>query len=947
MAVLDSTSLRTAINSADSQASVTGTATLPVTLPSSSVSSQVLNNQDVYVQAEQTNPLNDYDSYTYCLSLHLLSIDEYNTLMSGTETVDGVVKEGKIYYPQNVLVSSAGRYARDFVRNRNFTEDFYFDNFKMTTVINTTTRNRSTNLVECSFTLIEPLGFTFINRLIAAANETNGATSYLQMPFVIQIDFFGFKDGDVVEPNGIKTVRVGDNFVNPGPLNGMTKIIPIKLTDLKSRITTRGTEYSIQAVPYNHHAFNQIYVTSPAAFTIAAKTVQEVFGSGTADQNTATAANQRTELQLERQRLAAVAASPGNDGRGGFGIANSQSQLAAIDKQLAALPTNLQSTGYADGVNGWYKGLEAQRSTQTIDSIAVVFDDEIANATLYPTTGPINTAQATSNNNAKTTAQSAAGQTKGQIDFHSGKISIPAGMTIDKLIDWAVRNSSYIGNQLSDPTSGKNLNINADRAKPLNWYKIVPRIIINSFDPSTNRYSLAITYYVKTWTLSAHHPFAPQGRAPGFVKEYAWFYTGQNKDVLDMQIDFDLLYFNELQAFRNKTKITDTAKNLGESPSFRQAGDGNPDTGQAVDAGSVDVPKYRRVSPVATSYVSSRYMQGRAGADQSDSATAADVQKSFTLSARGDMVNLKLKIVGDPHFIKQDDFFYMGRGSGKDTNSLTDNNSLWMDNGELYVRVLFDTPADYDETIGLAIPGNSPYSKNEFSGIYKLITVSNEFTRGKFEQILDLVMITIEEASNSTRDNAIQRIESLVLQNYSAKGFNAGRFSGPSIIQNSLTGGGGIGVGASQAAGSSSGGGLLNSLVAQGQQVLTGAVNKAVGDITKPLTDKATAYAKDVFGKLKDSLGFGGTSSSTLGGGGGADGTAQSGTETAQHTPEPSAMNQASENWNSDSADAQPAVENADNVPLNDYAGVDGATDVQIADVDLGGDIGGIDVGFG
>jgi len=935
---MNSADLSAAINAAGSQTGTTGPAS---TATSPSTSSNEMTNVTVYVQDQQTNPLNDYDSYTYCLSLHLLSIDEYNDLMTGTE----ILGQKKLYYPQNVLVSSAGRYGRDFVRNRHFTEDFYFDNFKMSTVINTTTRNRSTNLVECSFTLIEPLGFTFINRLIAAANELNTGGSYLLMPFVIQIDFFGFKDGDIMPSGtGNKFIRVGEgnNFVNPGPLDSMTKVIPIKLTDLKSRITTRGTEYSIQAVPYNHHAFNQIYVTSPAAFTIAAKTVQEVFGSGTADQNATTIANQRIELEQERQRLAAATASPGNDGRGGFGIANSQSQLAAIDKQLAALSTNLQSTGYTDGINGWSKGLLAKGSVQTIDTISVVFDDEIANATLYPTTGPINTAQATSNDNAKTVAQNAAGQAKGQIDFRSGKISIPAGMTIDKLIDWAVRNSSYIGNQLSDPSTGKTFDINADRSKPLNWYKIVPRILIKSFDPLTNRYSLAITYYVKMWTLSAKHPYAPQGRAPGFVKEYAWFYTGQNKDVLDMQIDFDLLYFNELQAFRNKTKLTDTAKNVGD-PNLRQAGDDNPDSAQAVDAGSTGVPRYRQVSPVATSYVSSRYMQGRAGADQSDSATAADVQRSFTLSARGDMVNLKLRIIGDPHFIKQDDLFYMGRGSGKDTNLLTDNNSLWMDNGELYIRVLFDTPADYDETIGLAIPGNNPYSKNEFSGIYKLITVSNDFARGKFEQTLDLVLITIEEASNSTRDNAIQRIESLILQNYTPKGFTATRFSGPNVIQNTLIGGG-AGVGASLTAGSSGGGGggLLSGLTGQLQQVAGNAVNKAISDVTKPLVDKAGAYAKDAFNKIKDSLGFGSTS--TLGGGGGADGAASSssGNIPDQHAPEQSAMNQASEEWNNESTDPNgDAFGGGEDIEFNDGVGVDGAVDVDVADLDLGGDFGG------
>jgi hypothetical protein len=296
------------------------------------------------------------------------------------------------------------------------------------------------------------------------------------------------------------------------------------------------------------------------------------------------------------------------------------------------------------------------------------------------------------------------------------------------------------------------------------------------------------------------------------------------------------------------------------------------------------------------------------------------------------MVNLKLRIIGDPHFIKQDDVFYLAQGSKSLSNPLTANNSLWMDNGELYIRVLFDAPADYDETIGLAVPGNSMYSKNEFSGIYKLITVTNEFTRGKFEQVLDLAWITIEETTQSTAVNAVQRLEAAVLQRYNAKGFTASRFSGPSILVNNLTSGGGpnASILAGGSAGGSAGGGLINGIVGQVQQAATGAINKAVKDITDPLVDKAKSYAKEVFNNIKDKLGFGSTS--TLGGGGGADGSAaHSGAPVEERLPEKSAMNEASENWNSESTDSvtndpeATEVTNTDTVALLNGDGVDGA----------------------
>jgi len=270
-----------------------------------------------------------------------------------------------------------------------------------------------------------------------------------------------------------------------------------------------------------------------------------------------------------------------------------------------------------------------------------------------------------------------------------------------------------------------------------------------------------------------------------------------------------------------------------------------------------------------------------------------------------------------------------------------------MDNGELYIRVLFDTPTDYDETLGLAIPGNSPYSKNEFSGIYKLITVTNEFYRGTFQQVLDLVWITIEEGQSTKIFNATQRIEALSLQSYNARGGIASRFSGPTILQNNLIAGGSASVGAAITAGSSSGGGLLGGVVDQVKQAASGAVNKAIKDATDPLVDKAKEYAKEQFGKIKDALGFGDKpGASTLGGSGGADGAASSGSGNVpeQHVPEQSAMNTASNEFNSDSTNA--TIDNTDvSTPIEDTGGYDTAGFDGVEGDGIDGAVGGFDGG--
>ena len=58
-------------------------------------------------QTPLPNPLSDYESYTYGLSLHLLSQTQYNNLIQNPETS---------YIPQNVLVASAGKNSNNFKR---------------------------------------------------------------------------------------------------------------------------------------------------------------------------------------------------------------------------------------------------------------------------------------------------------------------------------------------------------------------------------------------------------------------------------------------------------------------------------------------------------------------------------------------------------------------------------------------------------------------------------------------------------------------------------------------------------------------------------------------------------------------------------------------------------------------------------------------------------------
>lgn len=781
------------------------------------------------VQTTLSNPLDDYDSYTYCLSWHLISINSYNNLLLNDDPY-------KTYRPDNVLVSSAGRRGESFARNPSFNEDFYFENLKMKTYVNTTLRNRNSNLIECDFTLIEPVGFTLINRLLEATSTLNPGGNYTQMPYVLQIDFFGYKDG------------------NLEPIRDLTKIIPIRLTTFKSKVSSRGTEYHISAVPYNHQAFSQINIVAPASYSVTGSTVAEIFGKGGQDAEYNTLLIEKNKLQREQRAVNEFLAAGNMEGR-----QQAQQSINDINSKLKSLE-QVSVTGFCNAINTWYKNLVVQKTIKYPNTINVVFDSEIGSAKLFPSNAPINSSQSvasgTSTQDKKTEIQTAGGSNKGGMNFNGTTMTIPAGTAIDKLIDWTVRNSDYIGKQLSsDPAKLSKIQAGANPfGEPLNWYRIVPQIAIKDYDKNQNRYSMDITFKVVTYKLSAKYPYAAKGRVPGYVKKYDYIYTGKNKSVIDLQIDFNMMYYLELSAYQPKQRINETGSALGTNNN-----DLNPDFQQPDSKLPVLTPDNTKdgvlVNPVTTGIVSgSTSTSTRTGGNPELAVAAGDLHRSIMLDARGDMFNVNMRIIGDPHLIKQDDVFYNTKNPSI-TGQLTPNQSLWMDGGELYIFINFQTPTDYDETTGLANPTIGRYKTSEFSGVYKIITIDNVFSNGKFEQVMHVAKLPYDQNGKPLLVGQTQRIETQTVTQLAPVVPNAiKRFTGPSINVASLNPITNAQAALNKTAGTVAGAatGLIGSVVNAGINAITNRVSSAIGGV---VTKGIDALGKEISSVKYDILG--------------------------------------------------------------------------------------------
>lgn len=784
------------------------------------------------------NPLLEYDSYTYCLSLHLMGIQNYNNLISKDRNLQ------KKYVPQNVLISSAGRYGETFKRDPAFQEDFYFDELKFKSTITTTARNRNSNLYEINFTIIEPLGFTLINRMLEAANRVNaGLGSYLRMPYMLQIDFFGSTNG---EP--------------PGPLKEHSKFIPILLTNIKSRLTSKGTEYQIDAVPFNHQAFSQINVSLPVSTTVTATTVSQIFGgpaqvSASDNEFSVKLVNKANiEREITELRPFAASASGGFDAR--F-ASQARSKISDLTEQLNNEYASFGITGFCAAINSYFSSLKIQNQISRINTVRVVFDEKIGNSKLYTASGPVNAAgtpaSGTSNSAQRTQLQAASGAAKGSLRFDGATVNIPAGTTIDRMIDWAVRNSEYISDQLKDPTvtpeqrtsiiSGGNPNT----ITWLRWFKIVPNITIKEYDPTQNRYSMDIVFYVKPYNLSAKHPFYPKGRVPGFVKKYDYIFTGKNKDVIDLQIDFNTLFLVEMTTNRTKSR----------QPQTGTPGDGNKTANPDASAPAAPNPNLQlpnqNIAPVPLALVSDNVATTmRAGGLPQASVDAGDLQRSLMLGAKGDMIMLNLKIIGDPQFIKQDDFF-MAQGLGTPSSQFLNNSSgssLYMDGGELYVFVNFQSPVDYNETKGIADVTASRYRYSEFSGVYKIINIDSSFSKGKFEQNLTLAKLLYDQEGKPVPSNSAQeRIETGLTNVLTPTVNTAIRFAGPRTNISSLlpstnsSAAVNLAVAGAAALANGQGGSFLEAI---GAQVAGSLVNNIVGRGLNIAVDKITTGINDI-----------------------------------------------------------------------------------------------------
>lgn len=709
----------------------------------------------------KTNTLHDYTSYSYRLTLYLLTAEDYTSLINSPGS----------FQPKYPLISSGGAHAAEKgnirtttpwggieqlpERHPDFQEDFFIDNLSLVTIVGLNAKSKASNAIDINFTIVEPYGMTLLDRLMSAAETTAKCTNYVDLPYLLEIDFI----------SNVEENQSGKNLIEQ-------KRIPIKIRDLKIKPGPGGTEYKVAAIPYNHSVFDQTISSLPINIAVEAKTVGEFFASDTTFSKAPTGELQSVDKERVEQEYQTWFDSMSNY------VGTPSEEDAAAFRSRVEGQYGYVATSLAGGYNEHMIQVAKKAKLFKDPPVQIAFEihekfknspilqDRLTNASKTIMTPISESVQKTISRNIP------AFKDKQLYNLH-------AGSDIVSIIDRVMQSSQYITDQVQavkqEVESGKK------PTRTLDWYKIVPKIQIKNFDYTQNAWTKLVTYCVEPYSaVNAFHPdfLKTEIKKEKPVRVYNYLYTGKNEDIVSIDIDFNFLYYTAMMSYQ-ESKIR-TGSRFGTTDAEVKE-ESTPQVRDGIDN------KRTSMLPVTTAQTASDQQTQHSvnrGQRTEDQAVSSLI-KSIYSGVRGDMLNVNLRIVGDPAFIKQDDIYYApgtpeynsfiaGADANFESNTPPINpetGQIIFDTQQVMVQLVIKSAVDIDDNTGITNKqiklSNDRMTDSTFSGVYRVYVVRSELSRGKFEQVLTLLRLPddiLDEAffvnsSNTNVDTLTPKVE--------------------------------------------------------------------------------------------------------------------------------------------------------------------------------------------
>jgi hypothetical protein len=644
--------------------------------------------------ALQLNPLNKFSSYNYIWFMDVATRQEIRT--SAYKNKRGrIIRSGGIADTAGAALQTADE------QNLKVKGEYFIDNVRTQAYVSPNPYSGIANVTRIEFEVTEPYSIgLFLQTLQLAASEA-GYKNYLEAPFTLGVEFTGFDSS-----GKSSTIQ--------------KRVLLIKIIKATFNITSAGSVYSVQAIPWNHQALLNQVDKIPVNISIKGDTVEEILTSlddpvvETFDVANLFGADQGTEaVSINTGTRSLIKELKDFEKR----------DIAAKSNSEDITPTEYEIIFPVDPSQRGTKNDFARKK------IAENFTD-LGNQDLGLPEEMYND------------LNSLYERRRLSISENGRVYQFPQGTKIEKIIEEVLLTSEWANDIV---------NLKPDNDGYVEWFKILT--FVDILDGDRDRFGSLpkkYTYMVYPYKLHISNLVATNEivnynvNIRNAVKGYNYTYTGENTDILDFNIDIDYAW---VQAVSKLTQTSQQERNQGDQLLIE-------DRVQTLINRSV--PRFLAEEAVQDEVeaeqqgTTNTYDKGYGGNNDSEQTRVARAFNDAIINSNADLIKLKMTIWGDPYYLADTDFG--GYIAEKSINPNQDREGA-MDytRNEIDVLLKFAGAVDYKNSL------LAPNTARQFSGVYKVIRVNSMFENGIFKQ--ELEMIRRRNQDSISIDNTVNVVD--------------------------------------------------------------------------------------------------------------------------------------------------------------------------------------------
>ncbi len=714
------------------------------------------------------NELERFASYNNIFSFGCISPEELNF-------PDETYRKTGVRSGQMVLRSNGGLTAPQKPRTHaeshyNIDTAYFIDNVDIETVIAPNKKSRMTNFHSLSFEVREPYSMGQLLQTMQLAAMNAGYQNYLEAPWLLTINFLGWQDAEQSSP----------------ALQSSKKLLPCKIVSVDFNVDTEGSIYRFSCSAFNDEAFTDGAQNLPCNVTLYGKDLEEICQSGLGSLATAINTHILKQQKFEKDKVEQ------DEYIFSFPQETSSFQHAALFKGQAAAMTGTATTGDTykekEGIdydaalaslntneqayNKYYEQATMGYSMQTTKDIqkdyvnsllgfsikrgklSETIKKTIANRDaginaigknlikpeepLASGDSPFGNAEFVLNKKTQTMERGAT-----TIDPKRRTIQFRAGTPIQRVLEELVLLSEFGQSVLKKQLQDKTGNVP--------WFRIEADLYIVE-DPEAEkkrgRMPRIYVYKVTPYDVNTQFFKMPNDPPAGYnqlvqeaAKAYNYMYTGYNKDILEFDIRFENAFYKSIAG--------DLGNNAGNNDPANQS---TTKPGTEVELQGIDGPAGSNVTNIQKDNTSNASNELAGSLTETAELKIARQFNESLANSDVDLITMTIKILGDPYYIADSG---MGNYNAQTTSftNINADGTINHQSGQVHILLNFLTPIDIDEPSGRYKMDGPQVGVSNFSGLYQVIGVNNNFSGNLFTQELELVKMNNFELKDLDEQN--------------------------------------------------------------------------------------------------------------------------------------------------------------------------------------------------